>query len=288
MATFDEIKNHFDRLVANGENARSSATNYTNTIHKILHDLDGFEDIALCCNTRVVPYIHETYYHPGTRQSAFLAWLRAINTYAPLRAAVSHTTLESLEKGFEAAKLQAKELSIQRQLTEKVERIDDIVAKIEAAYEPLSDEVLLVRMYKEVAMRRDFDDVLLVVGRPDPSVQRYIDTASGELVIKNFNTTAKRYEALRHTLSPEMLAKVREVSAKRDHLLRLRSDTLFRKMGSVVPGIGSQMLRKSKVSTATEGDKILDPEIRHELHSKMKHSPATQLSYRRELIQNAV
>ena len=43
-------------------------------------------------------------------------------------------------------------------------------------------------------------------------------------------------------------------------------------MGLVVPGIGSQMLRKSKVSTALEGDKILDPEVRHELHSKMKHS----------------
>jgi len=286
MLTFDEIKKHFDRLVENGENAKSSATNYTNTIFKTLNDLDGFESIATCCNTKLVHHIHSTYDHPGTRSSAFLAWLRAINTYDPLRAAVSPATLKSLTEGFETAKLQAKERSIQRQLTEKVERLDDIIAKIEGAYEPLSDEVLLVRMYQEVAMRRDFDDILLIVGEPDASVQRYIDIASGELVIKNYNKTAKRYDALRHTLSPEMLAKVREVSAKRKYLLVLRSDTLFRKMSSVVPGIGSQMLRKSKVSTATEGDKLLDPEIRHELHSKMKHSATTQLSYRRELIQN--
>ena len=69
-----------------------------------------------------------------------------------------------------------------------------------------------------------------------------------------------------------MLKMAREVSATRSYLLVLKTDTLFKKMGLVVPGIGSQMLRKSKVSTALEGDKILDPEVRRELHSKMKHS----------------
>jgi hypothetical protein len=164
--------------------------------------------------------------------------------------------------------------------------MDSIIAKIEAYFPPLSDEVLLVNMYDEVAMRRDFDEVLLVVGEPPETVSRYINLATGQLVIKDFNKTNKKYDALRHTLHPKMLKMAREVSATRSYLLVLKTDTLFKKMGLVVPGIGSQMLRKSKVSTATEGDKILDPEVRHELHSKMKHSCETQLTYRRELIQN--
>ena len=286
MLTFESIKNHFDGLVAKGENASSTATNYTNTIFRILNELDGFEDIADCCNTRVVDHINETYDHPGTRQGVFIAFLRAINTYPDFKAVVNPAVLTSITEGFEQSKTEAKELSIQRQLTQTVERMDSILAKIEAHYPPLSDEVLLMNLYDEVAMRRDFDEILLVVGNPPESENRYINLATGELVIKNFNKTAKKYDALRHTLRPKMLKMAREVSASRSYLLVLKTDTLFKKMRSVVPGIGSQLLRKSKVSTATEGEKILNPEIRRELHSKMKHSPETQLSYRRELIQN--
>lgn len=60
MVTFESIKNHFDSLAAKGENAPSSANNYTNTIYRILEDLDGFEDIADCINYMVVEYITET------------------------------------------------------------------------------------------------------------------------------------------------------------------------------------------------------------------------------------
>ena len=58
-------------------------------------------------------------------------------------------------------------------------------------------------------------------------------------------------------------------------------------MKAVVPKIESKMLMKSKVSTKTEGDKILDPKIRHDLFDKMKDSPETQLTYRRPEIQSA-
>ena len=285
MLTFESIKNHFDGLVAKGENASSTAKNYTNTIFRILNELDGFEDIADCCNTRVVDHINETYDHPGTRQGVFIAFLRAINTYPDFKAVVNPAVLTSITEGFELSKTQAKELSIQRQLTETVERMDSIIAKIEAHFEPLSDEVILVNMYDEVALRKDFDAVVLIVGDPDPSVPRWINLATGELVIKDYNKTAKKYDAVRHTLSPKMLGMVREVSATRNYLLTLKSETLFKKMKAVVPGIGSQLLRKSKVSTETEGDKILDPKIRHDLWNQMKHSPETQLSYRR-IIQN--
>jgi hypothetical protein len=286
MVTFETIKNHFDSLAAEGKNAPTTAKNYTNTIFRICNDLDGLEDIAKCCNEGVVEYINLAYDHPGTRTTAFLAFLRAINTYEPLKAGVKPNVLTNIMEGFELSKTQAKELSIQTQLTQKVERMDSIIAEIEAHFPPLSDEVLLVNMYDEVAMRRDFDEVFLVVGDPPETVSRWINLATGQLVIKDFNKTNKKYDALRHTLHPKMLNMVREVSATRSYLLTLKTDTLFKKMGLVVPGIGSQMLRKSKVSTATEGDKILDPEVRHELHSKMKHSPGTQLTYRRELIQN--
>jgi len=47
-------------LVAKGGNAPSSANNYTNTIYRILEDLDGFEEISDCINYMVVEYITET------------------------------------------------------------------------------------------------------------------------------------------------------------------------------------------------------------------------------------
>ena len=109
MLTYESIKNHFADLVARGENAKSTATNYTNTIFKVLNDLDGLDDIATCCNTKVVNHINQTYDHPGTRQGVFLAFLRAINTYPPLKAVVTPAVLTSITEGFELSKTQAKE-----------------------------------------------------------------------------------------------------------------------------------------------------------------------------------
>ena len=86
-------------------------------------------------------------------------------------------------------------------------------------------------------------------------------------------------------LSPKILGMVRDVSATRDYLLTYKIETLFKKMRSVVPHIGSQLLRKSKVSTALENDKMKDPNISHDSWNQMKHSAKTQLTYRRELIQ---
>jgi hypothetical protein len=285
MVTFDSIKQHFADLVAKGENAPSTANQYITNIRKTLDDLDGMDDIADCINHRVVKHITETYDHPGSRQGVFLSFLRAINTYPDLKAVVTQAVLTSITEGFELSKTQAKELSIQRQLTETVERMSSIIAKIEAHFEPLSDEVILVNMYDEVALRKDFDDVLLVVGNPPETESRWIDLATGLLTIKDFNKTNKKYDAVRHTLSPRMLRMIREVSATRNYLLTLKSETLFKKMKAVVPHIGSQLLRKSKVSTETEGDKILDAKIRHDLWNQMKHSPETQLTYRRQIIQ---
>jgi hypothetical protein len=282
MITFDSIKQHFDSLVAKGENTPSSANQYITNIRKTLEDLDGLNDVVDCIEYMVVEHIMETYDHPGTRQGKFLAFLRAI-TYEPLKAEVTPATQTSILEGFESSKSQAKELSIQRQLTETVERMDSIIAKIQAHFEPLSDEVILVNMYDEVALRRDFDDVLLVEGDPDESVTRWINLTTGLLTIKDFNKTNKKYDAVRTTLSPKMIRMLREVSASRNYLLILKSETLFKKMKTVVPHIGSQLLRKSKVSTETEGPKILDPKIRHDLWDQMKHSAETQLTYRRQI-----
>ncbi len=69
MLTYESIKNHFADLVARGENAKSTATNYyTNTIFKVLNDPDGFDDPPTCLNTKVVEHINQTHDHPGTRQ----------------------------------------------------------------------------------------------------------------------------------------------------------------------------------------------------------------------------
>ena len=62
MVTFESIKNHFDTMVAKGENAPTTAKNYTNTIFRICNDLDGLEDIAKCCNEGVVEYINLTFF----------------------------------------------------------------------------------------------------------------------------------------------------------------------------------------------------------------------------------
>ena len=110
MVTFESIKNHFDSLVAKGENASTTAKNYTNTIFRICNDLDGLEYIAKCCNEGVVEYINLAYDHPGTRAAAFLAFLRAINTYEPLKTGVKPNVLTSITEGFDLSKTQAKEL----------------------------------------------------------------------------------------------------------------------------------------------------------------------------------
>ena len=284
MVSFERIKQHFADLTTKGENAPSTAKLYTNTIHKVLDDLDcDLSDIADCINHRVVNHILRTYAHVGTRQGVLVAFLKAIDTCLDLEAEVTPFVRDQFHEQYEIAKTAAKERSIQNQLTEKVERFDSIVAKIEAHFPPLSDEVILVKMYDEVALRKDFDDLLLVVGDPKESVPRWINLKTGELVIKDFNKTSKRYGELRHILSPRVLDLIRQVSPTRKYLFTLKTETLFKKMQSVVPKIGSQLLRKSKVSTATEGNKILDPKIRHELWNQMKHSPETQLTYRREI-----
>ncbi len=68
----------------------------------------------------------------------------------------------------------------------------------------------------------------------DPSVRRWINIATGELVIKDFNKTSKKYDAVRHTLSPMRLQMAREASGTRDYLLTLKPETLFKKMRTVV------------------------------------------------------
>ena len=55
--------------------------------------------------------------------------------------------------------------------------------KDERRFAPLSDEELLVNMYDEVALRKDFDDVRLVFDDPDESALRYINVTTGVLVI---------------------------------------------------------------------------------------------------------
>ena len=283
MTTYQNIKDHFDGLVAKGENASSTARHYTSTIHKVLEALGGLDDVAHCCNTRVADYIHETYDNVGTRQAVYLSFLKAIDTYPDLREAINPFVRHRILQGYEASKLAARERAIQTQLTEKVERMDSIVAKIEKHFAPLSDEVLLINMYDEIALRKDFDDIKLVSQDPDETELRWINVRTGELVIKDFNKTNKRYSEVRHELSEKMMQKIKQVYAKRQWLLTLKSETLFKKMKSVVPKIGSQLLRKSKVSTETEGDKLLDPDVRHALWTQMKHSPETQLTYRREI-----
>lgn len=283
MITYHKIKDHFAGLVAKGENAPSTARHYTSTIHKVLEALGGLDDVVHCCNTRVAEYIYDTYENVGTRQAVFLSFLKAIDTYPDLRDAVNPFARDRILKGYEASKLAARERAIQTQLTEKVERMDSIIAKIEKHFDPLSDEVLLVNMYDEIALRIDFDDILLVTQDPDETEKRWINVRTGELVIKDFNKTNKRYDEVRHTLSAKMLEKIKQVHVDRKYLLTLKSETLFKKMKSVVPKIGSQLLRKSKVSTETEGAKILDHDVRHALWNQMKHSPETQLTYRREI-----
>lgn len=283
MITYQKIKDHFDTLVAKGENAPSTARHYTSTIHKVLDDLGGLDDVANCCNTKVADYIYETYDNVGTRQAVFLSFLKAIDTYPDLQDAINPFVRHRIYEGYEASKLQARERAIQTQLTEKVERMDSIVAKIEKHFDPLSDEVLLINMYDEIALRKDFDDIKLVSQDPDETELRWINVRTGELVIKDFNKTNKRYGEVRHTLSAKMLQKIKQVYAQREYLLTLKTETLFKKMKSVVPKIGSQLLRKSKVSTETEGAKLLDPDVRHTLWTQMKHSPETQLTYRREI-----
>ena len=283
MITFQNIKDHFDGLVAKGENAPSTARHYTSTIHKVLEALGGLDDVVHCCNTRVAEYIYETYDNVGTRQAVFLSFLKAIDTYPDLQDAINPFVRHRIYEGYEASKLAARERAIQTQLTEKVERFDSIVAKIEKHFAPLSDEVLLINMYDEIALRKDFDDIKLVSQDPDETEMRWINVRTGELVIKDFNKTNKRYGEVRHTLSAKMLQKIKQVYLEREWLLTLKSETLFKKMKSVVPKIGSQLLRKSKVSTETEGAKLLDAEVRHGLWNQMKHSPETQLTYRREI-----
>ena len=55
--------------------------------------------------------------------------------------------------------------AFETQQEEKVERMDDIVAKIEENFATLSDEVLLV------ALRKGFEDVRFVFDDPDESAQ---------------------------------------------------------------------------------------------------------------------
>ena len=286
MISYQKIKDHFDDLAAEGEIAPSTAKHYATTIRKVLDDLGcDMDDVAECIDMELVKYINAGYINVGTRQAVFLSFLKAIDTLPALEIDVEPRVRDAILEGYEQSKTAARERAIQTQLTEKVERMDDIVAKIEKHFEPLSDEVLLVNMYDEVALRKDFDDIVLVFDDPGESVQRYINVKTGVLVIKDFNKTSKRYAEVRHTLSPKMLEKVRQVATEREYLLTLRTETLFKKMKHIVPKMGSQLLRKSKISTATEGAKILDAKLRHDLWNSMKHSPTTQLTYRREIKQ---
>lgn len=85
---------------------------------------------------------------------------------------------------------------------------------------------------------------------------------------------------MRHTLSPKIIEKVRQIATQREYLLTLRTESLFKKMKHVVPKMGSQLLRNSKISRATEGAEILDAKLRHDQWSGAKHLTKTQLAYR--------
>ena len=59
-------------------------------------------------------------------------------------------------------------------------------------FEPISDEVLLVNMHDEVALRKDFGDARLVFDDPGESVQRYVNVKTDFLVIKDFTSRPAR------------------------------------------------------------------------------------------------
>ena len=130
------------------------------------------DDVAECIDMELVKYINAGNINVGTRQAVLLTFLKAIDTLPALEIDVERQMRDAILEGYTASKTAARERAIQTQLPEKVERMNEIVAKIEKHFEPLSDEVLLVNMYDEVALRNDFDDVLLVFDNPGESVQR--------------------------------------------------------------------------------------------------------------------
>ena len=102
--------------------------------------------------------------------------------------------------------------------------MDSILAKIEAHFPALSKEVLLVNMYDEVALRRYFDDILLIVGDHDPSVLRWINLATCASVIKDFNKTSKKYDTVRQTRSPKRLTSDTAHISQRNNSKRYEND----------------------------------------------------------------
>ena len=120
------------------------------------------DDVADSIDMELVKYINAGYINVGTRQAVFFSFLKAIDTLPALEIDVERHVRDAILEGYEQSKTAARERAIQTQLTEKVERMDDIVAKIEKHFEPLSDDMLLVNMYDEVELRKDFDDVGLI------------------------------------------------------------------------------------------------------------------------------
>ena len=147
MISYQKIKDHFDDQAAEGEIAPSTAKHYTTTIRKVLDDLGcDMDDVADCIDMELVKYINAGYINVGTRQAVFLSFLKAIDTLPALQIDVEPRVRDAILEGYETSKNAARERAIQTQLTEKVERMDEIVAKIERHFAPPGDEVLLVNI----------------------------------------------------------------------------------------------------------------------------------------------
>ena len=96
----------------------------------------------------------------------------------------------------------------------------------------------------------------MVFDDPDESAQRWLYVIASVLVIKDLNEKSQRYAEIWHTLSRKIPEKVRQVAMYRDYLLTLQTEKLL-KYGACrfnVSKKGSQLLRKSKIETATGGE----------------------------------
>jgi len=260
-------------------------------------------DLGKCLNnsTNVIKMLDNTESNKGSvyAENSKKKYIEsAIKAITLLKLNVTKTAVKKYDDYFNKLKIVSKIESDVKTQTVEVPNFNTYLTKVKEKFGETSKQYLLSKVYFEAPLRDNFGQ-LKIIALDKEAIDNDINyikvPKSGKgKVITNKYKTDRKYGVISIELTTGLTNLVKEYM--KNHKIKL-GENLFgdskslsdftSKMNKVLGYAGGVTLfRNMKVSTELDGAGINDPALRLELSKKMGHSPVTQLSYLRKLIEN--
>jgi len=260
-------------------------------------------DLGKCLNnsTNVIKMLNETDSNRGSvyAENSKKKYIEsAIKAITLLKLGVNKTAVNKYNDYFSKLKIVSKIQSDVKTTTVAVPKFNNYLTKVKDVFGETSKQYLLSKVYFEAPLRDNFSKLKIVATdkeATDTDINYIKVPKSGKAkVITNKYKTDRKYGVISIELTTGLTTLVKEYM--KSHNIKL-GENLFgdskslsdftSKMNNKLGFTGGVTLfRNMKISTELDGVGIDNAEKRLELSKKMGHSPVTQYSYLRKLIEN--